>query len=406
MARSSPPQKLADPVSRMFPRTLFVLDNLCISGAEKVAINLMRHAQSRDEPVSGFVCLDDLVGAERCGATIHALGGPFGGSFPRRLLRAFWRLPALCRAARGCAVLVAVTPPAIPWALIAGWVAGARVVPWIHYDLEGFELDRFARGDRLRDALMNGLHTWLVPRFRRLIFVSTGVRDSFARHLPAVPPEWHCLPNPYDPVPLTAGSSRCASALAASRRSGRLALLFAGRISRQKQWEEALAVARLLFTRAVPFDLHIAGDGPEMAELQAAVNASPAKAFLYVHGFDADIPEALRHADALILTSRHEAWPTTILEAFDTGTPVFAYDCPSGPATMLGSQGERGVLCKDAGAMADALSCWLHPARAELRQRMTRNAHSFLDQYRPDATLSAWAHTLMALGHARHDRRS
>src|SRR5687767_14238898 len=96
-----------------FPRTLFMLDNLSISGAEMT------------------------------GAPLRAFAGPTGGTFFRRLLRGLSRVPAFARAAEGFDIIVPVTTPVIPWALAAGMASGAKVVPWIHYDLDGFAFDRF-----------------------------------------------------------------------------------------------------------------------------------------------------------------------------------------------------------------------------------------------------------------------
>jgi glycosyltransferase involved in cell wall biosynthesis len=377
-----------------FPRTLFVLDNLYISGAEKIAVNLLRHAQARGLPADGIVFMDDHLGADNCGARLCTFEGPTGGSFFSRFLRGVSRVPALARAAADFDIIVPVTPPAIPWAVAAAKASNARVVPWVHYDLDGFKLAPYGDGRGVRDFLMNALFTRVAPAFDHLIFASYGAMDSFAKVRGGIRPGWAWAPNVYDRQALTDAPSVSAAALDACRAKGRAALLFAGRIDRHKRWEEAVKVAELLFARGFAFELHFAGDGPEMGQLRDAVERSPARERIFLHGFDYNVTAALSKADALLLTSLTEAWPTVVLESFDVGLPVLSYDCPSGPAEMLGRNLERGVLCVDAEELADRVVWLLDPRQAELRSAMTERAKLFLEDYRAERALVRWGEVL------------
>jgi glycosyltransferase involved in cell wall biosynthesis len=380
-----------------FPRTLFVIDNLTVSGAEKAALNLLRHAQARGLPAEGFVYMDDLIGVEHSGARLQAFPGKMDERFSRRVLTAAGRVPALHRAARNFDLLVPVTPPVIPWAMAAAVDTRARVVPWIHYDFEGIALDRFSSGRLMRDSLMNLLHTRLAPSFDRLLFASRGALESFARAKGGAKRHWDWVPNVYDRTAWKDTESSTAAALEECRRRGKAALLFAGRISRQKQWEEAVRVAEILYERGFPFELHFAGDGPEMEQLRQLVRNSPASEAIVLHGFDLNLMAALRNADVLLLTSLHEAWPTIILEAFDLGIPVLSYDCPSGPAEMLGRELERGVLCQNAPEMADRIQWLLDPQQEPVRARMQQEGRAFLEQHLPEHSIERWARALRAM---------
>lgn len=379
---------------KSIPRVLFILDNLTISGAEKVAINLLRHATAADLPIEGFVYMDDLVGADQCGGRIRALRGSTGGSFGQRLGRAVSRIPTLSRVAKSFDILVPVTPPAVPWAVAAGLTSGAKVVPWVHYDLDGMALEPFASGRALRDDLMNMLHSKVIPAFDELFFVSQSVLDSVARAHGRAKPGWRVLPNVYDSTPLTDVASLSANALDRDKRenphSERAILLFLGRICHTKRWEEALHVAELLHARGYPFELHFIGDGPQIDALREAIALSPARDLLFSHGADPNPMPALKNADALLLTSLHDAWPTVILEAFDLGIPVLSLDCPSGPAEMIGRQMERGVLCKDVQDMATKIVWLLDGKQTLLRAEMGARARVFLAQFRPDQALPQW----------------
>jgi len=381
-----------------FPRTLFLIDNLNVSGAEKVAVNLLRHAQAQGLPVEGIVCMDDLIGASASGANIHSFEGPTGGEFFPRVFRGLSRVPRIARFAKGFDLLVPVTVPAIPWAVAAAIVTGAKVVPWIHYDIEGLALDPFRTGRLIRDFLMNTMHMRMAPAFDRLLFVSDAAKQSFVKLIRRDKPGWAAVPNVYDRQALSDAPSPCAAGIERCRSNGKFALLFAGRIFRQKRWEEAVKVAEILARRHFPFELHIAGDGPEMPQLRETVAASPARDHILLYGFDLNVVAALAKADALLLTSLYEAWPTIILEAFDLGVPVFSYDCPSGPAEMLGRNLERGVLCAGgAEEMADRIQWLLTEERKPLREQMTADARRFLDAHLPDQALESWRRVLRAM---------
>ena len=73
-------------------------------------------------------------------------------------------------------------------------------------------------------------------------------------------------------------------------------------------------------------------------------------------GFIADPAPYYAHGDIFVLPSRWEGFGHVIVEAMACGLPVVAFDCPYGPADILGS-GEGGVLVppEDVDALAAAI---------------------------------------------------
>ena len=51
------------------------------------------------------------------------------------------------------------------------------------------------------------------------------------------------------------------------------------------------------------------------------------------------------HAKATVLTSLYEGFPNALVESITLGTPVVAFDCPSGPSEII-QDGVNGYLVK------------------------------------------------------------
>lgn len=86
--------------------------------------------------------------------------------------------------------------------------------------------------------------------------------------------------------------------------------------------------------RNLPGQLVLIGSGPEENALRAQVAQHPDRARIHFAGFRADIPVCLAAADVLIMPSRREGFPYTLIEALHAGLPVLASDFP-GAADFL-----------------------------------------------------------------------
>jgi glycosyltransferase involved in cell wall biosynthesis len=95
-------------------------------------------------------------------------------------------------------------------------------------------------------------------------------------------------------------------------------VLFVGRLVEGKRPQDAVkAVAQL--PDELDAKLYVVGDGPMRSELAAM--AGPETVFLGQLPHD-EMPAVYRSGDALVLPSRAEGLPRTVLEAFTSGVPV------------------------------------------------------------------------------------
>jgi glycosyltransferase involved in cell wall biosynthesis len=151
-------------------------------------------------------------------------------------------------------------------------------------------------------------------------------------------------------------------------------MLAAGRLSPEKGLDVAIEAARVA---GVP--LWIAGDGPARPELAELVARSRAPVRLIGPVARAEMPELLRGAAGLVLSSRsHEFSPFSVLEAMGAGLPVAATRS-GGVPELIGA--DRCVPLGDAEALGARMrELWSAPGlRREEGERLlglARERHS------------------------------
>jgi len=123
-------------------------------------------------------------------------------------------------------------------------------------------------------------------------------------------------------------------------------LLYAGRLSEEKGVLELPRLYASVRERVPDLRMVIAGVGPAMGALQAAM---PEATF---HGWVSGdrISEVYRAADLLVLPSRFDTFGNVVLEALTCGLPVVAYDT-KGPRDIV-VHGDCGLLASTAEELA------------------------------------------------------
>lgn len=108
------------------------------------------------------------------------------------------------------------------------------------------------------------------------------------------------------------------------------AILFAGRLVDGKRPIDAVHALTAVCEEGIDADLYVAGTGPlesKMRRIAAGNGVGDSVTFLNHIPYD-EMPAVYRAADVLVLPSRDEGVPRTVLEAMATGTPVVTSDLP------------------------------------------------------------------------------
>ncbi len=130
----------------------------------------------------------------------------------------------------------------------------------------------------------------------------------------------------------------------------------------------------------------VAGDGPDSERLKALASSESVDQHLRFVGRVSRPHLYLRAADLFLLTSRWEALPISIVEAFQTGTPAVATSC-SGVVELIDDEVGAVVPVGDVEAISAAIIRVLSDEQALRAMGQAALARSRLDRFDPD-----WVH--------------
>lgn len=133
------------------------------------------------------------------------------------------------------------------------------------------------------------------------------------------------------------------------------AILFVGRLVEGKRPIDVVHTLAEVYEKGIDAKLYVAGEGPlepDMRQAAAENGVEESIVFLGYVSYD-EMPNIYRSSDVLVLPSRDEGMPRTVLEAMASGTPVVASDLPQIESILAGSG--QTVPIGDISALASAL---------------------------------------------------
>lgn len=154
-------------------------------------------------------------------------------------------------------------------------------------------------------------------------------------------------------------------------------ILYAGRLVRQKQVEHIIYAYNKLGDTGCK--LVIAGSGPERKFLEDLVCRLNIENKVFFVGFQNDLALYYENASLTVLASKHEGFPNVLVESLCCGTPIIAYDCPSGPSDIIinGINGEL-VEPNNIEDLTNKISAGLN--RSWIRDDIIKTADNFSEE--------------------------
>lgn len=145
-------------------------------------------------------------------------------------------------------------------------------------------------------------------------------------------------------------------------------LLFVGSLTKNKGPAKVLHIARELKNKAIPFEIHFAGDGPDRESLELWANAHGLSSHVVFHGFMPKYALADFYAKAhfLVSPSSSEGWPKVLSEAMAYGTIPITSSVSCIPQVLAEIGAGKALPPNDVNAFVNAILGYIaHPDRWE-----------------------------------------
>ncbi len=248
-----------------------------------------------------------------------------------------------------------------------------RTAPWstVYYKV-GLSSAELSRASRVR------LYRFLASRVDLAVGVSGAITTQLCEELGVPSQRLRTIPNGRD-------AQRYHPASAAGERRDPPLVLFVGQLEPGKRPGLFLDVIGQLHDRGVACAAAIVGDGP----MRGSIETRAARLGVDLLGVRTDVPELLRAASALVMTSAPdtEGMPGVLVEAGLSAVPVVS--TPAAGVADVVEEGVTGFIASDAASLADRVTEIVTDCR--LGARLGRAARErCVERFSLESTATAW----------------
>jgi glycosyltransferase involved in cell wall biosynthesis len=342
--------------SDQLKRIAFLLPDLSIGGAQRIAVNLLKGFENLNIPLDLVVASSEGLLAQEISSNI-------------RLVNLNVQLDALRlkEVARTIVPLKRYLQEEKPKALIAHFYtfnivatiacklaqfSGALIL--VEHTSHKISYEKNIRSYGLREKILPLLRSWTYPWASHIIAVSKGLAQDLEVDLRLPRGKIKVI---YNPVISEDLLSKAAETV--SHRWFPIdktpVILAVGRFAKEKDYKtliRAFAQVRL----STNARLIILGDGPERPQLINLIHQLELDDSIDMPGFVSNPYAYISRSSLLVISSYREGLPTVLIESLALETPVVSTDCPNGPTEIL-DNGKYGLLVPvgDSSALAEGI---------------------------------------------------
>ena len=151
-------------------------------------------------------------------------------------------------------------------------------------------------------------------------------------------------------------------------------IISVGRLSYPKNFSCLIDIAKIVLERYPDWCWDIFGEGEEREQLQQKIDSLGMSERIKLRGQVSDLLQRYKEYSFIVMTSRYEGFPMSLLEASANRLPMVSFDVKTGPNEII-QDGVNGYLLNhsDIAAMIEQI-CRLIESK-ELRLEMSKNAY-------------------------------
>lgn len=231
---------------------------------------------------------------------------------------------------------------------------------------------------------MQKLIKWRYRRMDALVTLTKADLRDYRSTLPKKPKKLARIPNA---VPPMSGE--------VSRLDAKV-VVAVGRMTRLKGFHRLITAWETVAAAHPDWKLRIFGAGPQGDNLAAQIVEAGLQGKVELPGPTSDVGAELEKASIFVLSSRHEGFPMTILEAMAKGLAIVSFNSPHGPKEMITDEVD-GLLVKPRTNANLAASIMRVIEDEPLRRSLAAGALETARTYDVDAVGQKWDELLAEL---------
>ncbi len=213
-------------------------------------------------------------------------------------------------------------------------IKGIPRIGWVHYSLE-------ARKGRKRKRFEKRLE-----KYEKVIVICDEMKKEMQKIHSAAYPKTQRIYNPFN-IKLIKEKSNDLGDLSNDevQMLKENYIIGVSRLVKSKGREDLIRSFKDAKEKGLKEKLYLLGEGIEKENLRKLISELSLENEVFLLGQKVNPYPWMKNAKLFAHTSYGEGLPTVFIEAMICGTPVLAYDCPTGPKEILGN-GEYGRLIK------------------------------------------------------------
>lgn len=267
-------------------------------------------------------------------------------------------------------ILIACGNVFFPIALLASKIRKTRVICWEHSNI-------YNVSDNMGQTQLR----WLACKLADMVVVLTDCdKNGYEKKYRAK--KITRIYNPIDPELYKTKIKR--------KSDSKCRIISVGRFGYQKHFEMIPEIAKELKKYTNQWEWHIFGDGETIEDVKDMVREYALEDRIIFEGQVENIYERYSEFDIMVMTSRYEGFPMTLLEGCANGIPLISFNVLTGPDEII-EDGVNGFLIKE----GDIAECALKIAELinnpQIRLKMKKQSPYIADKFKIENIVNQWS---------------